>query len=831
MKLFRFILLLFAGTVITGAVGAERLDKARQGRFGTNYTVPFAHAYRALGQLGVDRKAAIERDVYHMSRLGLNAFRLHLWDVELTDSAGNLIENDHLDLLDYLIAQLKKRNIDIILTAQTNFGNGYPERNSDPNGAYSYRYDKWHVHDNDSAVAAQERYIQALVAHRNPYTKLTLADDPSVVAIEINNEPSHSAPGPQVTAYIDRMAEAMRRAGWKKEILYNVSHNREIAPAYYDARIDGTTYQWYPTGLVSGHTRRGNFLPAVDNYKIAHDTVRGFDSFSRVVYEFDPADILYTYLYPATARTFRKAGMTWATQFAYDPMDMAWANTEYQTHFLNLAYTPGKAIGMMIAAEVMKQVPRGKDYGKYPADTVFGPFTVSARRNLALLNDGVRYYHTNNSSEPPVNPDRLKTIAGTGSSPMVTTDGTGAYFLDRLDKNCWRLEVMPDVELTADPFATPSLKRHVGEIIAAPIAMTLNLPGLSEDFAVKPLGRPATAANGHNIVVAPGVYIIGNNVDNYTGTDTFGDGSRMIGEYVAPSARNFDPVVIHTPRTLAVAGQPVEVSAKVVSPLVPDSVVIFPSDVSFWSDSNRLIKMERDGKRGYTATLPADCPREYNIVVWLGGHATTWPGNRSGTPLDWDSPRGDYYATATVADGEPIVILDATRGNDGLEMSTIPEIWRGMSMTPVKGAPVGVDKIRVGRRSDEDPTQIVLTKYVGDITGCLDGGIEGRTLKLRLGDSAGVNALKAGVITADGFAYTAEASPVDGIVSLPLDSLQLSATPLVPAPYPVFLERYFYPDPSTAMPLQRLGDIDLLLITADTGNGDALIEIAGAWIE
>lgn len=97
--------------------------------FGVNYTLPFAHAYRAIGYLELDRKAAIDKDVYHISRLGLNAYRIHLWDVELTDGQGNLLENEHLDLMDYLIAKLKERNIHIVITAQTNFGNGYPERN------------------------------------------------------------------------------------------------------------------------------------------------------------------------------------------------------------------------------------------------------------------------------------------------------------------------------------------------------------------------------------------------------------------------------------------------------------------------------------------------------------------------------------------------------------------------------------------------------------------------------------------------------------------------------------------------------------------------------
>ena len=95
--------------------------------------------------------------------------------------------------------------------------------------------------------------------------------------------------------------------------------------------------------------------PVLDSYDIPFDTVPGYAAQPKVVYEFDPADVLDTYLYPAAARTFRKAGFDWATQFAYDPIDMARFNTEYQTHFLNLAYTPGKAIGMAIAAEVMRR--------------------------------------------------------------------------------------------------------------------------------------------------------------------------------------------------------------------------------------------------------------------------------------------------------------------------------------------------------------------------------------------------------------------------------------------------------------------------------------------
>lgn len=115
-------------TVYVDANGVMRWSDTRKEAsfFGVNYTLPFAHAYRAMGYLGIDRKAAIDRDVYHFARLGLNAYRIHIWDVEISDGEGNLLENEHLELLDYLIFKLQERGIRIVITAQTNFGNGYP---------------------------------------------------------------------------------------------------------------------------------------------------------------------------------------------------------------------------------------------------------------------------------------------------------------------------------------------------------------------------------------------------------------------------------------------------------------------------------------------------------------------------------------------------------------------------------------------------------------------------------------------------------------------------------------------------------------------------------
>ena len=140
--------------------------------FGFNYTVPFAYGYRSHKALGVDPETAIRQDVYHMARLGFNAFRVHVWDTEITDSAGNLLQNEHLRLFDFLLAELKKRNIKILITPIAYWGSGYPEPDVKTAG-FSSTWSKRQALVNDTAIAAQENYLKQFFRHVNPYTKTT----------------------------------------------------------------------------------------------------------------------------------------------------------------------------------------------------------------------------------------------------------------------------------------------------------------------------------------------------------------------------------------------------------------------------------------------------------------------------------------------------------------------------------------------------------------------------------------------------------------------------------------------------------------------------------
>lgn len=844
MKALRATLTALA-ILLAAAAASARLAGAY---YGTNYTVPFAHAYRALGELGVDRHSAIDRDVYHMARLGFNGFRLHLWDTELSDANGTLLDNEHLELLDYLIARLEERNISIILTAQTNFGNGYPERNTNPYGAFSYNFEKCHVHDDAAAQTAQQRYLDALARHTNRYTGKSYAADPAIVALEINNEPCHSGTHSEITAYINRMAKTLRSAGWQKDIIYNVSHNLWRTSAFYKADIDGTTYQWYPTGLVRGSRRHGNFLPVLDSYDIPFDTVPGYAEQPKLVYEYDPADVLETYLYPAAARTFRKEGFDWVTQFAYDPIDMARFNTEYQTHFLNLAYTPGKAIGMAIAAEVMRRTPKGADYGKYPVDTVFGDFLVSARRDIAMLNDGEYFYHTNGTTVAPKNFKKLRHIAAAGSSPAVATDGTGAYFLDRLDKDTWRLELMPDVVLTADPFARPSLKRTVGEIIDAPVNMTLDLPGLGSTFAYagsRGEGMAEADAKGGKVSLLPGVYILSANtkgIDHYKADYIYNNERKLaVGEYAMPPVSDRLPItIVHQPRMRAALGSSFTLDATVLGSTAIDSVVVYPATVDFWRDNNKTVKMARHGKYGYSCTIKADEAGtfSYYIVVFSNGKATTYPTGESGTPLDWDFAAGrskaatTTYSTAITAKGAPIVLLDGRHDIDGAEFASIPEYWRNMGAYHFDNWPAGTSAIRLFRGDDAPAVEALsLSKYVGNLMECYND-TQATCLKMSVADATGIDSIEIGLVTRNGFTYAGTVSVKTGSTAcLQLDgSLTLVPTLLNPAPYPSFLGRRFVPDPATAMPFNP-AEIEAVVIYKNEANSAFTLDITGVWLE
>lgn len=153
-------------------------------------------------------------------------------------------------------------------------------------------------------------------------------------------------------------------------MFYNVSHNIKQIDSFCADEIQGGTFQWYPTCLNGNQTLKGNYLPVVDQFINPVADHPRFKHMCKFIYEFCPADTGgVSYLYAAMARSLKEARFQFAAQFAYIPINVAYSNFRWQTHFLNLVYAPNRGLGMMVANEVFHCVPLGKSYGRFPPTT------------------------------------------------------------------------------------------------------------------------------------------------------------------------------------------------------------------------------------------------------------------------------------------------------------------------------------------------------------------------------------------------------------------------------------------------------------------------------
>ena len=475
--------------------------------FGANYCLPSACDYRAAGYLGADRKSMIDEDMDHFKRMNFDALRLAFYgDYENTSTTGSLQENDHLDLLCYLIKQATDRGIYMLLTPIVTYDSRWPENeyssNIDPNGTGMARsYDKWQLmFASETPHTYACNYIKELLNYTNPYTGNQIKNEPNILFIEMINEPAYASDfltyqSSYTATYREAMnslVEAVKSTGCQKPTFMNVSQNMHVSSTVNSSNIDGGSYAWYPFGLNNRRTVENNGLLWVDRLeKLMDKTTYPFNK-ARVVYEFDATDKCDGYTLPAMVREFRRAGVQFAAIYDYDMLRTAPYNNSNRTHYTNMVYTPNKAVSAMIAGEVMRQVAAGSNNTYYPANNTFGDFVLDHDNNLSMLDDGTRYYYSNTTTVSPTNSATIGHIAGCGSSPVVSYDGTGIYFLDKTGDDTWSLEVYPDITEVSDPFygfgsltdiTSPSV---VHKSAYNTRSMSINLPSLHGSFSLEP---------------------------------------------------------------------------------------------------------------------------------------------------------------------------------------------------------------------------------------------------------------------------------------------------------------------------------------------------------
>jgi len=695
-------------------------SKSEVALFGANYCLPSACDYRAASYFSKDLKGEIVKDMSHFVRMGWDGLRLGFWgDFENTDIQGNLVNNEHLDLLDYLIYQADKRNIKMLLSPIITYSSQWPDAMDKPAIGFSTHFKKSELGTNPLAIEAQTNYITQLLNHINPYTKRAIKDEPNILFIEMINEPWHHPDDLNGSInYINALVGAVRNTGCQKVLFHNVSQDFNISKALSESKIEGVTFAWYPSGLVSNHTLKGNYLPTVDKYDLMMKSE--LNGLPRIVYEFDQPDLLSPTMYPAMIRTFRSVGAQFAALFSYDMLVSAKANLGWQTHFINFVYTPQKAVSSIIAAEAMRKLPLYKKYGSYPSNTTFDGFRVSHEEWLSeYVTDNTFLYAGNTQSIPP-KLDELKKIVGFGSSPIIQYSGQGSYFIDKIKNGVWRLEVYPDAIITKDPFAKMSPDKVVSRLIFRNHSMQINLPDLGQEFSIVGVNEgnelKASTFNG-NVMVTPGVYTLTRQGLKIIEVPTEEVGGIPYTEYVVPAPENLPVEIAHTPSKTVYSSKPLTINAKIVDEEKIDSVKLFVKPKGSWF---RSFNMESINAYDYQVEIPQDFTNsgfyEYVISVYQGNNVTSFPSGLDKTPRNWDYYSSEAWNLEIIDNKQPLCIFSPKDDLSKLSFTRIGDNIRSgiFTLLPSDKDNKGVIKLKIPFELDKNLEDYSFSLFVGD---------------------------------------------------------------------------------------------------------------------
>lgn len=804
--------------------------------FGVNYTVPFAYSYRAHKKLGLDIKKAIDLDIAQMVRLGLDAFRVHVWDREISDRDGNLLKNEHLDLFDYLVSKLAANGIKSIITPIAWWGTGWPEPDVETPG-FSQIYSKVDLVTNAKAREAQRKYLNQFINHINSYTKHSYKDEPSVIAIEIINEPKHPNNEQLVTEYVNEMYDALRSAGVTKPIFYNISENwSELqANAVSKSKAEGVSFQWYPTGLVHGKMLEGNYLINVNKYKIPSEGVEQFNKKAKMVYEFDAADIGASFMYPAMARSYREAGMQFATMFSYDPSQIAWSNTEYPTHFLNLLYTPSKAISLLIAGKAFHSLKLNKSFGEFPTNNNFDEYTVNASEDLSVMSNDTTFCYSNDTKLIPQNVSGLTHIAGVGNSSIIKYDGTGAYFLDKLENGIWRLEVYPDAVWLKDPFEQTSMSRQVSKLFWNERNMLVNISELGDSFRIKSISNQKwkeRTSSARQVKIEPGVYILYSseakkkNLDKYLSKKIKFLEGLYIPEKISPATD-----VVNKTLTQALTTSQLNFQFQIVSEYKIKSASLFVKRLG-WRGFKKY-SLKNTGAFNYfiddTSKFNQDGILQYCVSVETEKGVQTFPSGTAKSPEDWDFSHSDLWSINICKPHEPIVLLDANRDQRDL---IFPQYNPSMRYSVDYTSGTTSEKNSLALKisfTDKSLIPFGLQLNVANIIIPFLGEIGAYNTIVIKGKESSSGFYGINFVMNDGKHYSAKFSLTKTWqeIRIPFETFKTVSTLILPNSYPQFLPKIWNGKDDELSSRINLTDLDFIQITCDrlTAEGSKPTEV------
>ncbi len=466
-------------------------------------------------------KKVIDEDFMDFPHLGVNIIRITLTPSRMTDKEGNIVENTYVKLLDYLLFKCRNEGIYVHLTLATDTGKPPYEKGSfaadnvdfgsnEENSKFSGRKLSHMIYSPEKRGIFL-KYVKNLFSRVNKFTGTRYADEDFFALVEIINEPPvlkrrmldyapfastmalyksflkeneladtqeafETFAGKRVKSFIDGVCEAVKSARRKTPVFWSYNWRGFMADkqwlhlAVCESLADGVSYCLYPgqddfpskpDWLNLPEFTGKNYLPyiaATPKYiqEVLDAKKRGK---AVAVYEFETWCNRSGYLYPAMSALFKSTGAQTACMWTYVPR----AAAEYNfclTHFLNIHFTPKKALSFIIGAKAFSHASDPIfNEDKTVCDFGIGESFFETKSSYALL-DG-KFFCVGN---PPSLPDE-KDISGIysftccGDNAFTQYGGNGIYGMHFLPNSPMAF-AYHDV-LEGDIFKIPPMQKRI----------------------------------------------------------------------------------------------------------------------------------------------------------------------------------------------------------------------------------------------------------------------------------------------------------------------------------------------------------------------------------
>jgi hypothetical protein len=270
----------------------------------------------------------------------------------------------------------------------------------------------------------------------------------------------------------------------------------------------------------------------------------------------------------------------------------------------------------------------------------------------------------------------LKHIAGFGNSNVMSYDGRGTYFLDKIKDGLWKLEVYPDAVWIKDPFGKNGLDEPVTKLLWKKHSIKINLPNLSSDYyLIREDNSKPVQADSFEIDIEPGRYFISNVVDikeskieNSIDFGAIKEYGSFITDFASTEVKNLTPEVFYENQTRKIS---VDVYA------VEDDLNVFVYlKKASWRNYQKE-KMIRKDDFNYEYILPAELNKNgiINYFITIENHdgVLTFPGKMNVSPDYWSFNPDKSFELKILPDTSDFLIFNPSRDKENIIFSNV---WR-----------------------------------------------------------------------------------------------------------------------------------------------------------